>query len=94
MSCLSSTIITLLPSNALDRTFAVVHGAAPRSRFIDERRDGDQNRAKTRALIQGALTQYARSSLILRTTTPAPPPTAFFLFSSSCFFSSSVVVGA
>lgn len=94
MSCLSSTIITRLPSNALDRTFAVVHGAAPRSRFIDKRhggddndggggggRDGggDQNRAKTRAPIQGALTQYAWPPLILRTTTPAPPPIVFLL---------------
>lgn len=78
--CLSSTIITRLPSNKLDRTFTVVHGEAPRSRFIVGRRDdddnddddGDQNRAKTRAPIQGALTQYAWSSLILRTTTPCP----------------------
>jgi len=57
--CLSSTIITRLSSNALDRTFAVVHGAAPHFRFIDKGRDDgddDQNRAKTRAPIQGALT--------------------------------------
>lgn len=88
---LSLTIITRLPSNKLDRTLAVVHDAAPRSRFITGRRDdiddddddGDQNRAKTRAPIQGALTQYVRSSLILLTTTPCPQLSSSFS-SSSC----------
>jgi len=51
-----------------------------RGRCDNDDGNGDRNRAKMRAPIQGALTQYVRRLLILRTTTSAPSASFFFSF--------------